>query len=698
MMYAAEFENHVKKHEKLRKLTNKLMRNMLDVGECELKMQDNWEKTFDLIKLQAKNPAKIPAPASSSSQPTSDNFESPRSVIMQPSPNSPLRRLFATSSTSASLVLRPDGGGVNTTKFDPKTAKTSENQNHEWATKKQMATQKRKISAVWMHFTKESKSRARCKLCHQMLKFCGNTTNLQNHLARKHVDVQVPTVGRKPRADAEECFEDEIDDPVNPTEVMFVNGTGLRQQTVQEAFHRPGSFKAGGDRFTAISNAVMFMLCRDGLPFNTVEKQGFRRLMKTVCPLYKVPCETKFTAMIRDKHEAMKHLLKTKLGIQRYVCLTTDIWTEMMNLRSYLGITCHFLEGNNINSCMLGVVPFEEAKTGANIAGLLNDIVTEQWGISEDMITVVITDHGSNIMNGVKRLFGEKKHLPCFAHTVNLVASKAIPLYKDSYCARMEPVIDEEEEITAEEFETANSHEYTLITIIKKLKLIVKFFKSSETAARRLREMQMADGRQESQCLALILDVRTRWNSLLKMIERFIVLANYVSNVLLSIPKSPVMLTGNDLALLREIMKVLRPLEKVTVEMSAESYCSLSKVIPLVRLLKLSYASMSLECEEAVSVRDKILVLIDRYFKHAERVEMLAVATLVDPRYKSIHFGSATAAANAIGATGKLLATEIQKTTRNVEEPESQTEAIGEESDCDDIWSIHDKHNLISSN
>lgn len=41
-------------------------------------------------------------------------------------------------------------------------------------------------SAVWKYFTKHDNISARCKLCTKILKHGGNTTNLMQHLHRKH--------------------------------------------------------------------------------------------------------------------------------------------------------------------------------------------------------------------------------------------------------------------------------------------------------------------------------------------------------------------------------------------------------------------------------------------------------------------------------------------------------------------------------
>ncbi|XP_058839394.1 E3 SUMO-protein ligase ZBED1-like [Topomyia yanbarensis] len=226
-----------------------------------------------------------------------------------------------------------------------------------------------------------------------------------------------------------------------------------------------------------------------------------------------------------------------------------------------------------------------------------------------------------------------------------------------------------------------------MIIFINKMKGIIKFFKKSETAMRELRKLQVIDGKKEGQCLMLILDVKTRWNSIMAMIERFLLIAGYVSRVLLIIPKSPPMLTSDELSVLKEVCKTLKPLEKVTTEMSAEKYVTCSKIIPLVRLLKISYGNMELESREAFSLKQRILHFISKYFKDIEKVRILATATFLDPRFKKIHFESALSASSAVFFVAeqiKDLANEATSISSDVEKNPTRNESL------DDLWSIHD--------
>ena len=89
----------------------------------------------------------------------------------------------------------------------------------------------------------------------------------------------------------------------------------------------------------------------------------------------------------------------------------------------------------------------------------------------------MVSDNAANITKAITNYFGKEKHIPCFAHTLNLVAQNAMD----------------------------NFHELSFL--ITKVKEIVKFFKHSVVGADELRKAQGANAKK------LLQSVATRWNS-----------------------------------------------------------------------------------------------------------------------------------------------------------------------------------------
>lgn len=174
--------------------------------------------------------------------------------------------------------------------------------------------------------------------------------------------------------------------------------------------------------------------------------------------------------------------MKVKLSSVEYLCFTTDVWTDTLNTRSYLGTTAHFVFNEKLTSIIIGVTKLNERHTSDYLGQWLLSICTE-WDIQIDNVVTVVTDNTANIVKAVNNIFRKNKHLPCFAHTLNLVATVSL---KDN--SKIE-------------------------AFCEKIKTLVTFFKQSVVAADELRKHNVKK---------LIHSVPTRWNSTYYMLERFI--------------------------------------------------------------------------------------------------------------------------------------------------------------------------------
>ena len=296
------------------------------------------------------------------------------------------------------------------------------------------------------------------------------------------------------------------------------------------------------------------MMCRDNQAFSLVENEGFQFFMHKALPLYSLPCRKTFTNLLDGKYEGQVPKFKAQLSQYEYFTMTTDVWTEQHTNKSYLGVTIHYLDNIDMQSTQLGVFPLEERHTAQYLEQILNQICTE-WNLPKQKVIAVITDNAANIVKAVTNYFGELNHLPCFAHTLNLVCERSLEMSE------------------------------AVAVVIVKLRNIVTWFKHSIVGTDMLRKLQLKDGISEGKLLKLKQDVRTRWNSTFCMLERYLILCNYVNEILLNDPKSPTVLNANELQILRELKVLLRPLEVCTREVSAEKYVTLSKIIPLMNCM-----------------------------------------------------------------------------------------------------------------
>lgn len=53
----------------------------------------------------------------------------------------------------------------------------------------------------------------------------------------------------------------------------------------------------GGQKHSEITQALIYMVCKDNLPLSCVEKKGLQKFCRTACPLYKLPCRKKVSIL-----------------------------------------------------------------------------------------------------------------------------------------------------------------------------------------------------------------------------------------------------------------------------------------------------------------------------------------------------------------------------------------------------------------
>lgn len=219
-----------------------------------------------------------------------------------------------------------------------------------------------------------------------------------------------------------------------------------------------------------------------------------------------------------------------------------------------------------------------------------------------------------------------------------------------------------------------------LRNLITKLKEIVTWFKQSNVASIELREATQKETK-------LIQEVPTRWNSTYYMIERFLELRSVVNNIIIRHKNAPPMLTASELSILSSVLQILRPIEAATKEVSGDKYCTSSKVIPLIHCLLLKVKPLKVEESLAQELQSLILKEIDKRMGVIERVTPLAIATILDPRFKKMHFTDSLACSMAVSKIKEMMKSKVQN--ESVESDSSDLSDKAEEKFS--LWEDHHK-------
>lgn len=261
----------------------------------------------------------------------------------------------------------------------------------------------------------------------------------------------------------------------------------------------------------------------------------------------------------------------------------------------------------------LGVKNLTPHHTIGNISDDLREMI-DGFNIKKERIVAATTDNAANIVGATKSLLsdgGERNvHVPCFAHNINLVVAKGLGLITD------------------------------FVAIIEKVKTIVAYFKRSNVTMDYLRDEQKKEGKTDGTFLYLIQEVSTRWNSTFYCLERFILLSAHVGKILLSprLQAPPNMLTPFELAIAEECLTLLRPFKAATKEISGEKYVSGSLVIPLINCITTSLSRTCVSSKIAHDLKKSLEAQVQKRFTPMEKITLIAIATILDPRFKKIHF------------------------------------------------------------
>ena len=342
-----------------------------------------------------------------------------------------------------------------------------------------MALRQRKRSDIWNFFTDLGDGKAKCNFCSKQISYkSGSTFNLARQVRNMHpantLLVECLTLTSLPSDK----------NPDNPAIIVISsNNEGLttsqqsrtrhNQTSIGLYFHKPLSNK----RNQEIDFLLLETVIENYLPFQIVESRKLRKLIEKLNAAYKLPTrKTLATVILPQLYNMTKETVKEQLQSAEYVTVTTDGWTSIKN-ESYLSMTAHFIKDMQLVSYLLENFKYDAKHTAQNLAEELKR-VTREWGL-QDKIVCIVSDNAANIVAAI-RLTGWK-HIPCFAHNLNLIVQSGLHCIGD---------------ITA------------------RVKGIVEFFKRSPQAAIKLRSMQEQLG---EPVLGRNQDIVTRWNSTFDM-------------------------------------------------------------------------------------------------------------------------------------------------------------------------------------
>ena len=237
--------------------------------------------------------------------------------------------------------------------------------------------------------------------------------------------------------------------------------------------------------------------------------------------------------------------------------------------RRYMNINCHFQGGFH----SLGLLRIHGSVDTKKAVRLVEDRLN-CFGLDMNTDIVSMITDGASLM--VK--FGKETsplHVICYAHAIHLAicdvlykrqpsAAFSDDLYYDSGSAEEEGRDDEKQ---AEEVDRAPTLSANIQFIVEKVRKIVKIFRRSPVKNDDALQPFVLEALGKEKKLQL--DCKTRWNSLLSMLERFYELRKEIKMALVQLDIQ-FELTEDDMMIIKELCDALAPIKVAVEALSSE--------------------------------------------------------------------------------------------------------------------------------
>ena len=398
---------------------------------------------------------------------------------------------------------------------------------------------------------------------------------------------------------------------------------------------------------------LAMMVVETNTAFRMVEVVSFRNLMR-YCNS-QVPIVSG-SMLYRDIHKILYRRLFKEVcqRLQLHIAegarinLTLDAWTASNKL-PFLAITAHWMTIDfELVSTLIGFERLRGSHTAENMTVAIMKVL-RMYGI-EDYINCITTDNAS-VNDAIFKelefhLLSWSQHdgqIRCLAHVLNIAAQTVLTTLKSE--AR-------EAEVVLEGWEESGNEEIGPAATLSRLRRIIAKIRSSTTLWEALKTEAQAV---KLDWLAPILDVRIRWNSTHKMIERALKLRPALDRLLTFDPshafqRANLTLNGSDWIVLAKLGDILHVYIQGTKFASGTTYPTLTMQLPyyqftqnkLYRLIQGERENFSGEDSELDARTSRLLwgaadeayKKLNLYWQKTDNHSGQAVATMLDPRMR----------------------------------------------------------------
>jgi hypothetical protein len=418
-------------------------------------------------------------------------------------------------------------------------------------------------SKVWQYYTKiKNEGTAQCKKCPKKISMkSSNTTGLVRHLENVHkISLKTESQPSSPATASTSTAGNENEDEQPP-------GSKKPKLTTQTTL----SFST--QKQQSLGEIVSELAAKDGLTIRQITRSEFIRdsIQRRG---FKLPNnETDVMNIIlkyyeqkkKETIELLRQLRQSKDYESARFSLSIDEWSSLKN-RRYFNICVHYTGGIFYN---LGLV-YIPGKCGASETRQIVETRLEEFGLCFEKDVVAVTSDGPNVMIKFGRESPTEMVL-CLNHAIHLsviatFSNKNSTDDESSDDARLSTIQELDENSDTDEDgddelepETSRTTHYpqNIDKALKETRDLVKLFRKSPLKNISLQKHVKQELGHE---LNLLMDVRTRWNSTMLMIERFLKLQNAVKKSLIDLNMYSKW-NENNIGVLQSLLDILHPIK-----------------------------------------------------------------------------------------------------------------------------------------
>ncbi|XP_063075476.1 E3 SUMO-protein ligase ZBED1-like [Engraulis encrasicolus] len=450
---------------------------------------------------------------------------------------------------------------------------------------------KNSTSVIWEYFgfkaTDQHQKEVICQTCRgKVATSAGNTTNLHRHLRVHHLNLYEECMAKKPR------------------ETSSSSDASTKQSTIASSFASVTPYERTSRRHKDITTAVTNYISKDMVSVNTVTKDSFKSLLRTMDKRYVLPSRTYFNQVaIPHLYGECKAKVTSELENMEFYASTTDLWSSRTT-EPYMSLTVHFVNENfELCSRCLQTTYFPTDHTGENIAAGLKECLAN-WGLNEEAQTCITTDNATNMVKAME--LNQWTRLQCFGHRLHLAIENAV---KDDQRVKRATGLCKQ--------------------------LVAVFSHSWKKKAALKQAQQELNLPQQS----LVTECPTRWGSRQKMIGRVLEQSKALCQVLSEDRKTRHLVpTWQDTDVLESINNALGPLQEFTDALSGEDYVSVSYLKPVLHLLRTAtLAEDDEDTDLTKEIKTKALHYIEEKYSDPVTQGLLDITSFLDPRFKTTY-------------------------------------------------------------